>query len=160
MSKTLKTSEQLAAIVLPLLRVEIGCKEATGVTILALEDDRVVQNWYVSHVHGDVGRLACEAALARILPELQRRYDLSLKPLKAPDEVIQLILDQLRKKPGCEKVDDVWVFERKQPNDGPNWNAGYSLGEAITNVVRTHLYSIVESLQQQYDVAFEDREAA
>jgi hypothetical protein len=160
MSKTRKTPEQLAAIVLPLLRAEIGCSEATGVTIRALEDERLIQNWYVSHVHGDVGRLACEAALAHILPGLQHRYDLSLKPLKTRSEMTQLILDQLRKKPGCEKVDDVWVFERKEPGDGANWNAGYSPGETITNVVRTHLYSIVESLQQQYDVAFEEREAA
>jgi hypothetical protein len=82
-------------MVLPLLRDQIGCEDATGVTIRTLEDDPLLQNWYVSHVSGDVGHLACETALARILSDLQRRYDLSLKPVKTRREMIQLIVDEL-----------------------------------------------------------------
>jgi hypothetical protein len=72
--KTKKTAGELEAMVLELVPKERRCEEVQGVTVA--RDTRGV-GWTVSHYRlGNAGEFPFKEALEKVLPRLQREFDL------------------------------------------------------------------------------------
>lgn len=75
MPKILKTAPEIAAMIMKEAAKIPECEGLTGVTIQALDDDRVPYNWTVSHLHNSPGRY-CEVAIETMVEGMQLVIDL------------------------------------------------------------------------------------
>ena len=74
MPKMKKTADELEAMVLELVRKERRCEEVQGVTVA--RDPRGV-GWIVTQYRlGNAGEFPFQEALEKVLPRLQREFDL------------------------------------------------------------------------------------
>jgi hypothetical protein len=78
MDKSLRTREQLEALVLADLRAVPGCEAVSHVTVVAYDNYRVPTTWEVaSFSAGQSNPEDCERVLADIIKRLQERFDVS-----------------------------------------------------------------------------------
>jgi hypothetical protein len=76
--KSLKTREQLEAMVLAELQAAPQCAGASHVTVIAYDDYRVPATWEVASFNAGKSKPEdCERALCDIISRLQKRFDVS-----------------------------------------------------------------------------------
>ena len=80
MEKSLKTKDEIQALIVAELREFEDCETAWGVVVVAVEINVDVANWTVARFNrGESCAYACDRALQRIVPHYQRLYHLVQK---------------------------------------------------------------------------------
>jgi hypothetical protein len=80
MEKSLKTKDEIQALIVAELREYADCESAWGVVVVAVEGNDDFANWTVARFNrGESCAYACDRALQRIVPHYQRLYQLVQK---------------------------------------------------------------------------------